>query len=127
MESTSARLRILSSGQVAVLGMLALAVGAATFAWWWNYHRGRQALELFGANGAALVRSAKTVEIMATQQTDMVDISRAPGLLNARASLLNDASYDWQNSPPPLVDSDAAVRFRDGESSSWCLTLTRGE
>jgi hypothetical protein len=117
MESNAIRRRVFTSGHAAVIGMLALAVAAATFAWWWNFNSGRRALELFGSDGARLVRSAKTVEIMATAGTNTLDISKAPGLLNARASLLSDASYEWQSTQPSPIDPQAAVRFRDGDNA----------
>ena len=115
-------------GQFVVLTMFAMGIAAATFAWWWNYNRGRNALEFYGAEAATLIRSARTVEILvppssdddrpsgsdesrASPSTRQIDISRVPGLLNARTSLLDDASYEW-NRPTTTASSDAAVVIR---------------
>jgi hypothetical protein len=117
MESTAARRRIPSSGQVAVLGMLALAVLAAGFAWSWNFNRGRKALEFYGPEAATLIRTAPKVEIVVTQSGNAIDISQAPGLINARSSLLSDASYRWDlkaEEPPPDAP---AVRFSNHNKS----------
>src|SRR5437870_2908986 len=97
MESAAPRnpVRSSGSGQALVLAMFGLAVLAATFAWWWNYNRGRQSLEFFGAEGATLIRTAPQVEYLRSEPESSINISKAPGLLNARASLLSDASYEW--------------------------------
>jgi hypothetical protein len=108
--------------------MIALALVAAAFAWWWNVNRGRNALDFYGAEAATLIRSAPTVEIFvrptpadrgasgsdapqASSSTRQIDISRAPGLLNARASLLDDASYVWDR-PPPAASPGPYVLIR---------------
>jgi hypothetical protein len=123
--------RMLQRGKLAVLAMFALAAFAAGFAWWWNMGRGRRALEFFGPETAELIRTAPNVEIITIRWRDpegelfiagnrvavqaQIDISRAPGLLHARTSLLNDASYR----PEPLEGvaqrSTEIIRFADGE------------
>jgi hypothetical protein len=119
-----------------VLGMLLVAVLAAAFAWWWNFDRGRKTLEFFGPRAAQLIRTAPRVEILVvggaaagTMANDSVpfhgrvqpvyrriDISRAPGLIHARTSLLADSSYrDTVPTPRPGLQSfTAVVRFADG-------------
>jgi len=126
-----------SRGQVAVLAMLGLGLAAAIFAWWWNYERGQRALAFYGAEGARLIRTAPTVEILvlapaeaepdASQPDETIrlggqqrtvarriDISRAPGLLNARTSLLADASYAAEGAQPAAAAADAVLRFAEG-------------
>src|SRR6478609_5030981 len=104
-----------SRGSVAVLAMIGLALVAAMFAWWWNYERGHQALKFYGADAATLIRTAPTVELFVSAPaqersesgtepasaapTRQIDISHAPGLIHARTSLLDDASYDWKTPP----------------------------
>jgi hypothetical protein len=101
-----------STGKFAVLSMIAVALLAASFAWWWNFNRGRQAMELYGPEAATLIRTAPKVELLTGG--GVIEISKAPGLLNARASLLSDASYRWHESANG-GHPDAAVRFSDGQ------------
>src|SRR5947209_3286208 len=82
-------------GSGAVADMVLVAVAASTFAWWWNYNRGKQALDFYGSEGSVLIRTAPVVEYWQPSPAAPIDISQAPGLINARASLLSDASYDW--------------------------------
>jgi hypothetical protein len=97
----------LDRGKLAVLSMFALAIGAAAFAWWWNYRRGERCLAFYGSQAAALIRTAPTVEILELDPASgdslavsrRIDISRAPGLLNARTALLDDASFVWSAEP----------------------------
>lgn len=102
-------------GQFAVFAILALAILAAGFAWWWNFNRGKRALELYGPKGAVLVRTAPVVEFLQSPPVEPIDISHAPGLINARASLLSDASYDWSASDVRQESPLFSVRFRRGE------------
>jgi hypothetical protein len=139
MESTAARRSILSSGQAAVIGMLALAVLAAGFAWLWNFNRGRVSLDFYGPQAARLIRTSPKVEILivggpesaggAQSTSDFIamhrrqqpvfrriDISRAAGLLNARTSLLDDASYATEPSHVSAQSFTKLIRFSDGKS-----------
>jgi len=102
-------------GQVVVIAMLAVALAAATFAWWWNFQRGRRALEFFGPEAATLIRTSPSVELLRDNEP-VRDISKATGLLNARTSLLGDASYQW-TSEGQFAKSDATLRFSEGERS----------
>ena len=94
---------MLDRGKLAVLTMFAVALAAATFAWWWNYNRGKRALEFYGPQAAQLIRTAPQVEILfvgpprpadaGSAAVDLVpggrivvrkiDISKAPGLIHA--------------------------------------------
>src|SRR5262245_25534058 len=105
------------AGKTAVLAMLAVGVVAAVFAWWWNYNRGRMALEFYGAEAATLIRTAPRVEILRPEPEVDIDISKTPGLINARASLLSDASYDWSAAAPAQQSPPFSVRFSRGERS----------
>ena len=114
---------MLDRGKVAVLSMVASAALAATFAWWWNFRRGERCLAFYGSEAATLIRTAKVVEIVEVDPaaadlaiTRRTDISRAAGLLNARAALLDDASFDWSAPPPPAASGvSRLVRFADGD------------
>ena len=105
-----------SHGQWAVVAMLVLAVILAAFGWWWNFDRGRRTLELYGPEGATLIRTAPKVELVGDSGGN-IDISKAPGLLNARTSLLNDASYEWSASATAVEGSKHSVRFSRGDQS----------
>jgi hypothetical protein len=102
-------------GHFVVIAMLAVALAAAAFAWWWNFQRGRKALEFYGPEAATLVRTAPKVELLRGDEP-VRDISQAKGLLNARTSLLGDASYLWA-SEGRFIKSDATLRFSEGERS----------
>lgn len=109
--------RASKSGQRLVLLLLAVGVLAATFAWWWNFNRGRQTLDFFGPEAARLIRTGSRVEFLKPPPEANIDLSKAPGLLNARASLLSDASYAWERAVPAAGSPLFTVRFADGERS----------
>ena len=110
---------MLDRGKLAVLTMFAVALAAATFAWWWNYSRGQKCLDFYGKDAALLVRTADQVELLelapenesdAGRAVDRLvidgrtyvvlratDISQAKGLIHARTSILDDTSFDWQD------------------------------
>ena len=117
MPSTShhSGVRDLGRGQTAVIAMLLIGLAAAAFAWWWNFNRGRRTLEFYGPEAARLIRTAPRVEFLKPPPEANVDLSKAPGLINARASLLSDASFDWDQSAPPPAPPLFTVRFSDGE------------
>lgn len=110
-----------AGGRFTVLAMLAIAILASAFAWAWNFNRGRKSLELYGSEGATLVRTAPKVEILRPEPLENLDISRALGLINARASLLSDASYEWSDAAPRQESPLFSVRFSRGDRS---ITLT---
>jgi len=106
-----------NSGARAVLAMFCLAGALAGFAWWWNFNRGKKALDFYGPEGALLIRTAPIVEYLLPSPNEAIDISKAPGLINARASLLSDASYDWSEPDPRQESPLFSVRFRRGQQS----------
>ena len=115
--TTPSKSELHGRGQAVVVAMLAIAVLAALFAWGWNYSRGRRALEFYGSEGAVLVRTAPVVEFLRPEPEPAIDLSRAPGLINARASLLSDASYDWSAQDLRQQSPLFSVRFRRGEQA----------
>jgi hypothetical protein len=97
-----------SSGKLVVLSIFAVALLMAAFAWWWNRQQGRQALEFWGKESALAIRDGQKVELLRLRPKngrlvdlegfDLIetkDISQAQGLIHARHSLLQDASFDW--------------------------------
>ena len=127
-----------SRGKLAVLAMFALALTMAAFAWWWNHTSTRQSLAFYGGDAAHLIRTAPQVEILvlyapsvsaelgtdgiqfgdvSRQVLRRIDISKAPGLLNARTSLLSDASYVGRATENG-EDVARVVRFADGKEQT---------
>lgn len=110
-------------GKLAIVVMLSLAVAAAGFAWYQNHQRSVQARALWGSH-AATIRFANKVEAFHARESDdpadAIDISSAPGLLNARTSLMSDDSFDWSVKPftsEPSSQWQYGVRFRhDGDA-----------
>jgi len=106
-----------TQGQFVVGAMLLVALLMATIAWVVNYNRGRRALDFYGPEGAILLRKAPIVEYLRSEPDGPIDLSKAPGLINARASLLSDASYDWSASDVVQESPLFSVRFRKGEQT----------
>jgi hypothetical protein len=106
-------------GQLVVGAMLLIALLMATVAWVVNYNRGKRALDFYGPEGAILLRKAPIVEYLRFEPDGAgpIDLSKAPGLINARASLLSDASYDWSATDAVQESPLFSVRFRRGEQS----------
>lgn len=101
-----------AGGKLAVLAIFALALAMASFAWWWNYSHAQRTLEFYGAEAATLIRTAPKVELLTA--TGEIDISKAPGLINARTSLLADASYQWNEPTTAAIEPTTSVRFSNG-------------
>ena len=112
-------------GKIAIVVMLALAIGAAGVAWYQNYQRSVRA-RVFWGEDAAMIRFAKKVEAFRVKEneepTDVTDISNAHGLLNARTSLMSDDAFDWSVEPfaSSLSHWAYGVRF---ESDDNMVTL----
>jgi hypothetical protein len=62
-------------GKLVVALIMGVAVGAAGFAWWWNYAGSRKALEFYGAQGAHLIRTSPNAEILVLAPLDSASIS----------------------------------------------------
>jgi hypothetical protein len=117
-------------GKIAIVVMLGLAVAAAGFAWYQNYQRSVRARAFWGEQ-AATIRFAKKVEALRVgsapdQILESVDISTAPGLLNARTSLMSDDAFDSSVepfTPEPATTWAYGVRFV-GESGPVTLLFS---
>jgi hypothetical protein len=99
------------SGKLVVLAIFAVALAMAGFALWWNWGLGRRSLAFWGTEGGVAIRDAEKIELLrlrlkkgrgqflnleAFDVAETKDISKAPGVVHARHSLLEDASFDWK-------------------------------
>ena len=124
-------------GKLAVLAMLGIAAALAGFGLWWNVSSGKRTLDFWGREaGARIIDPDATVELLwlqpaadSARQERLViggrsfaavkaaDVTGARGLVHARHSLLEDASFDWET---PATDGNysLAVRFRDAAGTT---------
>lgn len=130
------------AGKAVVMGVLIVAVSAASFALWWNMARSRRALAFWGSANVRLIQQSKQVELLvlmpktdekesgdflqvgerAWRIADRVDVSAARGLVHARHALTDDASYEAE--PVKSADSPQwthAVRFGDKNGAATVL------
>ena len=127
-------------GKLAVLSIIALAVALAGFAVYWQWlHRGRAAA-FWGPEASRLVQGASEAELLLLRPVEssaekpsrdlltlegrtyavskMVDLANTPGLIHARHSLVEDASFDWGGSKTDCRPSwTHAMRFRESSRS----------
>lgn len=131
-----------TGGQWVVLGMLAIALSASLGAWLWNLNHSQRALAFWGPRASQLVLKAPRVELLRLAlETDgnpvaemgetlhvgddpyrviaRKDLSQAPGLIHARHSLTDDASF------LRLVAQDGANPERRG--GAWTHALRFAE
>jgi hypothetical protein len=142
---------MLDRGKLAVLLMLAVAVAAAGFAWWWNIERTKRSLALYGAEGAWLVRNGREVEILklAPFGSDDSTMENAPDSapeINSEPLTLGDFTfavadrYDVSRVKglvharsalvdDPSYDWDAPPQQLQGETIPWLVRFAdeRGE
>jgi hypothetical protein len=136
-------------GKILIIVMLAVAAAAAGFAWWWNYERAARAREFWGPS-AATIRFADKVEAFRIDLPDdpnartylhpesgglfqyagpPVDITGAPGLLNATTSLMSDDGFNWSTkpfTPKPSSEWILGVRF-ERESQRVTLLFSKAD
>jgi hypothetical protein len=136
-------------GKIAILFMIMLAVAAAGFAWSWNYQRSARARAFWGAKAATIRFADKVEAFRITLPKDAsdraylhpepggiyqfaepaIDIGGAPGLLNARTSLMADDGFDWSVesfTPKPSGEWKWGVRFlRDGDTATLLFSDRR--
>lgn len=139
------------SGKTAIVTVALVSVGLACFAWWFRYQQGNAAIEFWSADAAQRIRHARQVELLqltptsarandaSAQKTKIgelaaisidgesyaitrrLNVSRAPGLVHARHSLIVDRNFEWTSAgkPPPIWDF--AIRFSDGRRHTTVL------
>lgn len=117
-------------GSRLVLGILALAVGLASFAIWFQWTQTRRCLAFFGPDVAAAIQASPRVEAwrlgphgssghMLTRSR--ADLSQSRGLVHLRHGLVEDANYDWSappRPPRPTAAWDVALAFFEADAAT---------
>jgi hypothetical protein len=119
-------------GAILVVLLLGTGLVAAVAAVWNQYRQTHRALAFWGTTDAGLINSAPTVVLInwtgkgaaegepadGDGRDKRLDISRVPGLIHFRHSLLEDRSFEWDIELPrrSVQIWDYAVQFSDGES-----------
>ncbi len=120
-------------GKYAVVAMLTVGLVFASFGWWWNLQRSKRTLEFWGPEAAQIIRQGPKVTALrltddATSSivldvtklpnslvSEQKEISTVPGLLHARNSLLDDASFAWETPPPNEPRWTHALQFENAQ------------
>jgi hypothetical protein len=131
-------------GRRAVAGILLIGLVAAAFGWWWNVQRGKRCMAFWGTAAAQRIRLGPQVTVAQLMPADAAaeyagkpghvlvlgtewqlvnekDISKAPGLIHARNSLLEDASFAWEKNPADPPRFGYLVRFAEGEQTTTAI------
>ncbi len=140
-------------GKYVILFIFGTALVAATFAWTFQYLRGRRILELWGADNAGLIRvDAERIELLVLGGSDETtsdaaddanfppwievdgeqlavaagrDITKARGIIHARQALIEDASFAWEQQRGDCrADWRYALRFHHGKRLATVLLDT---
>jgi hypothetical protein len=122
--------------------MIALAVTAAGFSWYWNVRTTQHCLQFWGPEAALRIASSPKAELLrleAAHPTEAdaavgakasvpisagqrVDVSQARGFGNVRRLLVQDRSFNWSAEPPATAPAwTFALRFDDAKAASLVL------
>ncbi len=130
----------LTRGKVAIVGIFLVALAAAAFAWWFQLGLRRYTQAFYGNTAGMRIARAPRVELLWIAKENLAgdaeplsidgepryiiaaqDVSKAPGLIHARAALLNDGAYLWQVTATPAAEWKHAIRFGDSSGESVLL------
>ena len=135
----------LIEGKYAILAVVILGLAGAVGGWWYRSNLQRRAIALWGRETAEFLQQAPRVELLRLEAltenddrdandllsagesrlavAERFDVSRAPGLIHLRHSLINDKSFSWSASLDDCRPSwPYALRFsRDGRSATLLL------
>jgi hypothetical protein len=112
-----------------VAGILAMAIGLASFAVWFQWTQTKRCLAFFGPDIATAIQTAPRVEAWKLSSTgdagrvlavSRVDVSKAPGLVHLRHGLVEDSNYTWSAvgaGRRPTESWDVALAFFAAETS----------
>ena len=122
-----------SSGKRLTVAVILLALIAAAASWWFRYETTHEAVRFWGGEGARLIRDAPLVSLQtydaAIEAEDdnpeslPHDISKAPGLVHMRNSLLEDSNYDWSAAPPADVNWSSSLVFEESAGAEPRLVI----
>lgn len=95
--------RPVASGIVLVMGLLALALGLAAFAVWFQWQQTRRCLDFYGVAAARAIQAADRVELWervppsadGPATVRRLDVTGVRGLVHLRRGLVEDANLDW--------------------------------
>ncbi|MFM7043572.1 MAG: hypothetical protein ACKO35_15460 [Planctomycetaceae bacterium] len=130
-----------AGGTALVLSLLAVAVGLASFAVWFQWQQTRRCLTFYGSDAAWLIQRAPRVEVWERTSADDAgvagirrwDVTSARGLVHLRRGLVEDANLDWDRSDTRAIAADAwqfALAFfpeSDPRGSPTVLLVERGD
>jgi len=110
-------------GSLIVAGILAMAVGLASFAVWFQWSQTKRCLAFFGPDIATAIQAAPRVEAWRLSPAgdagrvlavSRADVSKAPGLVHLRHGLVEDSNYAWSavaTGRRPTESWDVALAF----------------
>jgi hypothetical protein len=138
----------IASGKLAIIGIVAVAVGAASVSWWFRFSATRDAVRFWGPDAAAMIRDAPHVTLIAVEPqssqeeaffkandgdrysidnrlfkvTSRWNVSQANGLTHLRNALLEDRSFVSTRSFLPQ-DWATGLEFRKSAESPPLVVL----
>ena len=121
---SSGALSKIGSGPLVVVGILVVAIAAASISVWHQWSQGRETIAYFGSQSAYDIRHAsqvewKVIERREVEASNSTDISKVAGLVHFRQALIEDTSYEGQ---VPLEQAKPVwqymVFFRDSPSAT---------
>jgi len=134
---------MMNRGKLTIVFILLMAVSAGSMAVWWQHNQQRRAMQFWGTDAAMLIRHAPEVGILklgVIKETEKVDsptiavdgttlfvierkdISNLRGLVHARYALIEDASFDWNDTRKDCVEKwEYAFQFSENEKVATVL------
>jgi hypothetical protein len=138
------------NGKLVTIILVALGLGMASFAWWFQFSRGQRALAYWQGENAAVIRHGTAAELLVLQapseqsqgegeQWLLIDGSKvrivqrvrlndAPGFVHARHALIDDGSYQWEQAAAGEVSWSHALEFENeaGRQVTVLISLPGG-
>ena len=128
----------MQSGSKLVLGIFGLALMAAALSWWYRYESAHRSTSFWGPHFAELIARPSDVTAFGLRKetdgetsndsfpilaktysrSEPKDLTKAPGMVHLRHSILTDGNYNWDK---PVQDLSP-----EGDDWRWCLQFTDG-